>query len=199
MCSLTDKEISGSGAQTAKALADGKAKRNRLPVVSAGSLSEDSEVIGKRKRKQPGEWWLSCPESIEETKVTDNQPTIKKPKQNNKESRAGLPSPVKVKKDRVLKRRNQKQPAPASSEHTNTAEEKTTKRNINRIRRGETPDKRKTTDVFNTIEVEQIEDQDVPDQDLDVEDLSPLVFAQRDLSLSSGKVIVEELSHSLLL
>lgn len=185
----TDNQIIGQDEQKAKALANGKVKK--LHNVSAESSSEDSDVIGKRKRKQPGQWWLSNHQSTEEIKVTDKQPTLKKSKQNNKDPRAGVPSPIKEKKDRVLKRRHQKQPVPASSENTHTVEVKKTKRK-NRIARGETPDKRKTDEVFKTMEMEQIEEQhDVPHDDPDLH-LSPLVFAERDLSLSSGKVKEKE-------
>lgn len=189
----TDEQIISQEEQKAKTLADGNVKQDKLPNLSAGSSSEESDIFGKRKRKQPGQWWLTCPPSTEETKVTDKHPTLKKSKQNNKDLRAGVPSPVKAKKDRVLKRRHQKQPVPVSSENTNTVEVKKTKRK-NRIAREETPDKRKTTDeVFKAMEMEQIEDQDeqhnVLDEDPDLH-LSPLVFAERDLS--SGEVREEE-------
>lgn len=184
----TDKQISSSEEQNAKTLADGNVEQDKLHSVSTGSSSEESNFLGRRKRKQPGHWWLSCPQITEETKVTDKQPTPKKSKQNNKDPTAGVLSPVKAKKDRVLKRRHQKQLVTASSENTNT--EKKTKRK-NKSAREETPDGRKPTDeVFKTMEIEQIEDHNkqhnVPDEDPDLQ-LSPLVLAKRDLGVGSGE------------
>lgn len=176
-CCPTDKELAGSRAQTPKA------KQNKVPVVSEGSFSDDSQVSGKRKRKQPGQWWLSCSQSTEEAKVTDNLPTLKKSKGTNKEVTAEVPSPVKPKKDGVSKRRNQKQHAPSSYEYTNTAEERNPKRKEkNRM----TKDKKQTTDEeFKATEVVLVESQDLQ-PDLQEQD----IFAHRDLNLSAGKVPV---------
>ncbi|XP_029004980.1 neurofilament heavy polypeptide [Betta splendens] len=188
LSSPLDKEIIGSGAQTGKTLADEKAEQIAPPAGSTGSSSEDSEFFGKRKRKQPGQWWISCPQNAEETKVTDNQPTTKKSKPNKRQPTAELPSPIKPKKDKDLKKINQKLSVPVASKHTNTAADK--KKKLNVKRRVETPDKRKTTDV------EQI---DVKDQQLDVagqdqvhEDLSPFKFAPRHLSLGSGTKVFQK-------
>ncbi|XP_038584420.1 titin homolog isoform X2 [Micropterus salmoides] len=187
--SLSDKEIKNSEAQTENDLADGNDKQNKLPVVSEGSSSEDSQMLGKRKRRQTGQWWLSCPQSTEETKVTDHQPTLKKSKPNNKEPSAAGPSPAKTKKERVLKRRNQTHKAPSSIQNTNKTKEKKTKRNKNRNTREDTPDKKKVTDkVLNGFEAEQIEEQqqEIVDQDPVPVDSSPLDLTHRDHSLSSG-------------
>ncbi|XP_026220016.1 muscle M-line assembly protein unc-89 isoform X2 [Anabas testudineus] len=191
---LPEQKIIGPGKEKAKILGSVKVKKNKLPSVPTESSSEESEVHGKRKRKQPGQWWLNC---TEEAKVADKQPTLKKSKQNSKDPRSAVPSPVKVEKDRVLKRRHRKQPVPSSSENTNTSEVKKTKRK-NRIIREETPDKRKTTDeVFKPIEGEQIEDQDeqhhVPVEDQDLP-LSPLVLTQRDIS--SGNQVFQRVYHN---
>ncbi len=185
----TDKEIINSEAQTAKDLADGKDKHNKLPAVSGGSSSEDSQFLGKRKRRQTGQWWLST----EEAKVTDNQPTLKRSKQNNREPSAAAPSPKK-KKNKVLKRRNQTQPEPLPSRNTNTAKEKRTKRNRNRSTRGDTPDEMKATDgAFDAIEAEQTEEQAVPEQDPDPVQSSPLVLTHRDHSHNSGKMLLRRI------
>lgn len=191
----TDKEIMTSEAQTAKDLADGEDKHNRLPVVSEGNSSEDSQFLGKRKRRQTGKWWVSSPHSPEEAKVTDNQPTLKRSKQNNTQPSAAVPSPVQTKKNKVLKRRNKTQPEPSSSRNTHKAKEKKTKRNNNKNTRGDTPHEMKATDkIFNAIEAEQIEEeeqqQEVPDQDLDPVQSSPLVLAHRDHSLNSSKTLL---------
>ncbi|XP_042366612.1 titin isoform X2 [Plectropomus leopardus] len=182
--SLPDKEIVGSEAQAEKDLADGKDKHNKLAIVSEQSSSEDNQILGKRKRRQPGEWWLSS-QTTEETKITDNQPTLKKSKQNNKKPSAAVPSPVKAKKDRVLKRRSGTPPAPSSNQNTNKSKEKKSKQRKSRNTKGDTSDK-----VFHTTEAEQIEgqeQQEVLDQSLD-EQTSPLVLTHRELSLSSAPV-----------
>ncbi|XP_056221085.1 protein piccolo [Seriola aureovittata] len=193
--SPSDKEMMNSDAQTAEDLADGKTKQNTLSVVSEGSLSEESQILGKRKRKQTGQWWLSGTQSAEETKATDNQPTLKKSKQHNKEPSATEPSPVKAKKDRPLKKRNQKQPAPSSSQSTTLARERKPKQNK---KGGVSREKTKAVDeVFNTIEAEQFEEQqqqeeeEVPDHDLDPVHSSPLVLAHRDLSLNPGEQLFQ--------
>ncbi|XP_071341242.1 neurofilament heavy polypeptide [Trachinotus anak] len=195
--SLSDKELINSDAETVKHVADGKAKQTTLPVMSEGSLSEESQILGKRKRKPTGQWWLSS-QSTEKTNVTDNQPTLKKSKKRNKEPRAAEPSPVKAKKDRVLKKGNQKQPAPSSSQSTINSKEKKAKRNKNRPARGDK--KMKATDeIFNVIEAEQVEEQQqqqkVSDQDLDPAQSSPLVLTHRDLSLHSGDQVFQRVYH----
>ncbi|XP_040921200.1 enolase-phosphatase E1 isoform X2 [Toxotes jaculatrix] len=191
---LVDQKILNSDAQTAKDLEDGKAKQNKLATESEGSLCEERQILGKRKRKQTGQWWLNCPQSTEETKVTDNQPTLKKSKQHSKEPSA-TESSAKAKKDRILKKRNQKRPAELSSQNTINATENKAKRNKNRPAKEDTPDKMKATDeVFNTTETEQ-QQQEVPNQDLDPVQLSPLVFTHRDLSLNSGRQVFQNVYH----
>ncbi|XP_044031705.1 uncharacterized protein si:ch211-161h7.4 isoform X2 [Siniperca chuatsi] len=174
-------------------------KHNKLLDVPEGSLSEDSQILGKRKRRQTGQWWLSRPQSTEETKVTDNQPTLKKSKQNNKKPSTAVPSSVKTKKDRVLlKRRNQTQTALSSSQNTNKAKEKKTKQNKNRNTRGDTSDKIKATDkVYNAIEAEQIEaqQQEILNQDPDLVQSSPLDLTHRDHNLNSGDQVFQRVYH----
>ncbi|GAA6214990.1 microtubule-associated protein 1B-like [Lates japonicus] len=199
LCSLSDNEIMNSDAQTAKDLEDGEAEQNRLPVVSQGSSSEEGQVLGKRKRKQTGQWWLCTPPCTEETVISDNQPTLKKSKQHKKEPRAAEPSPVKAEKDRVLKKSYQKQSAPLSSHNTVKAKkEKKTKQYKNRPAREDMPGRMKATDeVFHFTEAEQVEEEQqeeeevAPDQDLDPLQSSPLVFTHRDLSLNSGDQVFQ--------
>ncbi|XP_049912997.1 titin isoform X1 [Epinephelus moara] len=182
---LSDKERNNSETQTEKDVADGKDKHNKLPAVSEESSPEDCWTPGRRKRRQPGEWWLNH-QTAEETKVTDTHLTPKKSKPYNKEPSAAVPSPVKTKKDRVLKKGNQTQPAPSSSQKTNKAREKKTTQKKNRNAKGDKPDK-----VFHTIEAEQSEGQEqleILDQSLDVES-SPLVLTQRDHSFHSGEQV----------
>lgn len=175
---------------------DVKDKENNLLVESERSSSEDCQFLGKRKRRQTGHWWLSNPQSKEETEVINNQATLKKSKRNNKEPSTAVPSPVKAKKGRVLKRKTQTQPASSSSQNRNKAKEKKNKQNKNRNTIGDTPEKMKATDeAFGAIEAEQNEEQEqqqqqqeVPDQDLDPLQSSPLVLTHRDHSHNSGKV-----------
>ncbi|XP_039983520.1 ankyrin repeat domain-containing protein 11 isoform X2 [Xiphias gladius] len=195
--SLSDKEIMNFDVQAEKDLSDEKAKQNKLPVEFERSSPEESQILGKQRRKQTGQWWLSSPQITEVIKVTDNQPMLKKFKQHNKEPSAAEPSPVKAKKDRVLKKRNQKQPVPSSSQSTIKAKEKKTRWNKNRPATGDTADKMKATDeVFNTTEAEQIEQQqEVLDQDHDPVHSSPLVFKHKDLSLNSGDQVFQRVYH----
>ncbi|KAG7224909.1 hypothetical protein INR49_014825 [Caranx melampygus] len=126
----------------AEDLAGGKAKGNKLLGASEGSSSEEGQSLGKRKRKQTGQWWLSS-QGKEETKATNNPPTVKKSKQHRKEPRAAEPSPVKAK-----------------DQSTVQAKEKKPKRDKNRPARGGTPVKRKATrQVFNTNEAEERDEQ----------------------------------------
>ncbi|XP_070842572.1 nucleolar and coiled-body phosphoprotein 1 isoform X2 [Chaetodon trifascialis] len=182
--SPSDEELVNSEAQTYD-----KNKQNRLPVVSEETSSEDSQILGKRKRRQPGEWWLSCSQSTEETKVTDSRPTPKKSKQNDKEADAAAPPPAKTRKDRVLKRRTQTRPAPSTSQSTN--KEKKTKRHKSRNARGDVPDEIKASeevsDVFEGGRTEE-QEQQKEDQDLDSVQSSPLDLTNRDHSHNSAPV-----------
>ncbi|XP_034717628.1 uncharacterized protein si:ch211-161h7.4 [Etheostoma cragini] len=188
--SLSDKEVMNSEAQTGKDLADGKEKPDKLPVVSEGSSSDD-QIPGKRKRRKPGQWWLdNCIK--EETKVTDNQPTLKKLKQYSQEPSATVPSPVKPQQNTALKKRNRTLPATSPSHNTNKAEVKKTKQNKNRKTRGDTADK-----GFHTNKAEQFEEQaqqELVDQDLD-DQSSPLDLTNRDHSHNSGQQVFQRVYH----
>lgn len=172
--SLSDKELLKSEAQTANV----KTKQNKQSTVSVESSSDDGQLLGKRKRNPPGQWWLSCPESTEETKITDNQPVLKKSKQNRKELSAEVSPPVKAKNEGLLKQR-----------HHNTNK----KKNKHRTTRENNPDKVKATAEPHMIGSEQIEaqeqQQDVLDQDLD------LVFPHREHSFNSGDQIFQRVYH----
>ncbi|XP_019943435.2 nucleolar protein dao-5 isoform X1 [Paralichthys olivaceus] len=192
LSSLSDKQIMNSDSQTAKDSTDGEAKHNKRPVVTESSSSEESQSLGKRKRKPIGQWWMSCPQSTEETKVT--YLTHKRSKQHSKEPSAAEASPGKTKKDKVLKKRNQKRPVTSFRQSTAKGKEKKTRQNKNRAAGGEAPNKMRATDeVLNTTDTEQIEEQqeekeDVLDQDLDCGRSSPMVFQERDLSQNSVSV-----------
>ncbi|XP_062297920.1 glutamic acid-rich protein [Scomber scombrus] len=167
VASLSDKEIEKSEAQTANE----KTKQSKQSAVSVGSSSDDGQAAGKRKRKPPGEWWLFSPESTEQTKVTDNQPILKRSKPSRIELGEEISPPAKDKKNGLLKQR-----------HHNTNKKKT-KLNKRRTKRGDNPDKMKTT-----VE-EQTEDQ----EDQDSPQSSPLIFSHRDHS--SGDQIFQRVYH----
>ncbi|KAF7669281.1 hypothetical protein LDENG_00203230 [Lucifuga dentata] len=164
-----------------KDLTNGKDEQDKVSTAA-----EDTEdVLRKRKRRQPGQWWLSCP-TTEETKVTDNQPILKKSKQNQKKPRTVATSPVKAKNDRVLKK-NLKRSTPSPSQ---TAKHKAKEK--------KKQTKKATDNVSNEIVEEQIQDQEEEqDQDLNPRQLeifdeylesghcSPLEFPHRDHSLDS--------------
>ncbi|XP_028289400.1 protein IWS1 homolog isoform X3 [Parambassis ranga] len=127
-------------------LTDGMSEQNQPPGDSEENSSEVSQIHGKRKRKQTGLWWLSCPQSTEET--DNHQPTLKKSKENNKKPNTAETSPIKA-KGKVFKKRNHNEPV-----HTNKATEK--RRRQNKKTRGDMLDKMKTTEQ---------EQQDTPDQE----------------------------------
>lgn len=164
-------------------------KQKKLPVVSEESSSADVQIDGKRKRRQPGQWWMSGSEKTEETNVTERLPIVKKSKQKNTEPlNVAVPSPVKSKKDGDLEQLNEPQPGPSSSQKTNKAREKKTKQSKNRNQERKTPRKTKASqEVFVETEAEQIEQQ----EGLDPLHSSPLVLPHRDHSSSSGKIIVK--------
>lgn len=173
---VTDKELRKSEAQTP----NGKTRQKKQSVLSGGNSSDDGQVLGKRKRNPPGQWWLNCPESTEETNVTDNQPILKSSKQNHKELGAEVSPPVNAKNNRLLKQRK------------HSTNKKKIKRNKRSATIGDNPDKTKArVEELHMIDSEQIEDQeqqDVSDQDLDPSQSSPLAFLHRDHSFSSGKI-----------
>ncbi|XP_057691083.1 nucleolar and coiled-body phosphoprotein 1 isoform X2 [Corythoichthys intestinalis] len=50
---------------------------------SSGGLSpSEHQILGKRKRRPPGEWWVRCPQNV----AKENSPRVKKPKSNRKEA-----------------------------------------------------------------------------------------------------------------
>lgn len=191
--SLPEKDIMNSEAQKEKDVAGKKEKRNKIPVVSS---SEDTPILGNRKRRHSGQWWLLDQQISEKTKFTDKKTqknTLKKSKQPNPEPSAAVPSPVKTKKDPALKKRNQTPPAPPSSRNTNKAKGQKSKPNKN-TRDGSRPD-----EVIQVIEAELFEEQpqqEVGDQDLDGQS-SPLVHSRRDHSHNSGDQVFQRVyNHS---
>ncbi|XP_053198843.1 uncharacterized protein DDB_G0286299-like [Scomber japonicus] len=168
LASLSDKEIGKSEAQTAN-----EKNKQSKQSVSVGSSSDDGQAAGKRKRNPPGQWWLLCPESTEETKVTDNQPILKRSKLSRIELGAEISPPAEDKNDGLLKQ----------THHNTNKKNKKIKLNKHRTTRGDNPDKMKAT-----VE-EQTEDQ----EDQDSAQSSPLVFSPRDHS--SGDQIFRRVYH----
>ncbi|TNN88819.1 hypothetical protein EYF80_000696 [Liparis tanakae] len=195
--SLPDKDIMNSEAQKEKDVADKNEKRSKIPVVSSSKelptgegSPEVSPILGNRKRRHSGQWWLLDQQISEKTKFTDKKTpknTLKKSKQPNQEPSAAVPSPLKTKKDRALKKRNQTPPAPPSSRNTNKAKGQKSKPNKN------TRDGSRPAEVLQVMEAEHFEEQpqqEVEDQDLDGQP-SPLVHSRRDHSHNSGDQVFQ--------
>lgn len=154
-----------------------KTKQNKLAANSEERSSKDDHNLCKRRRKPTGQWWLTSP-SAEEAE-TPLPP--KKSKQNSKKEPSTTAPKAQVKKDKANRKRNQKQPALASSGHTNQPKEsKQTKK-----RKTEGKKQKETVEIIDTVEEKE---QQFPDQDLNQEDSSPMVFTHRDVSINSGKV-----------
>lgn len=156
----------------------------------------DSPIITKRKRRQPGEWWVSSSQGLEETDVTDRQPTAKKSKQNKNKPKTALISPVNAKKDGAAKRRNQKQLVQSPVQKTQTLKKgnkiKKDKQNNNLTLKGGTPGRRK---LFHEVEAGQIECQEVMDQDVGPLHSSPLDLPERNHSLNPSKKLHNTLNQ----
>lgn len=186
--SPTEKKIASLEAQIEE-----KGKEDKPPAVSEESSPGDSPLIRKRKRRQPGEWWVS--QRPDETNVPGSQLTPKKSKQGEKEAQTAANSPVNAKKHGAAKRRPQKQPAPSpvpkpnrqTSKEENTA--KRDKQNDNLNLKGSAPGRRK---LFDEVEAEQFRQQQVTAQDRRPLHSSPLFPLEGDHSLDSGK---EALCH----
>ncbi|XP_058498638.1 serine/arginine repetitive matrix protein 2 isoform X2 [Solea solea] len=193
--SLADHHIINTDTE-AKDSAGGKVKQKKQQIMSEGSFSEEGQILCKRKRKPVGQWWLSCPQSTEETEVKDDQPTLKKSKQHNKEPSSPGPSPAKAKKDNT-KKRTLKQPTLLSSQETIKAKQKSPKNIKNRpVREGTQNEKTSTDDVLNTSEAEQTEEQQqVLDKDPDPVQSSPSVFKKTDSGYQGQPSSPETQSH----
>lgn len=167
-----------------------KHKQGKPPAVSEEPSPGDSPIIQKRKRRQPGEWWVSNSQRPEDTDVTDSQPTPKKPKQNKREPKMSLISPVNAKKGGGAKKGNQKQPVQSPGQKAKMQplkkgnKEKREKQNNNLNLKGCAPGRRK---LFDEVEAEQIEQQEVTDLDSGPLHSSPLILPQQDRNLDPSK------------
>lgn len=162
-----------------------KGKQGKLPAASEESCHGDSPIIRKRKRRQPGEWWISSSQRSEETDVTDSQQKPNKSKQNKKEPKTALISPVNAKKDGAAKRRNQKQSVQKAKGQTlkKVNKVKRDKQNDNLNLKGFAPGRRK---LFDEVEAEQIEQQEFMARDQHPLHSSPLL-PERDHGLNLSK------------
>ncbi|XP_041670688.1 inner centromere protein [Cheilinus undulatus] len=186
-------------AQTEKDSTNGKDEQNQQPLLSDGTPPEADQVLGKRKRKQTGQWWMN---NTEHTQTTDNQPTDKKQLKKNKERVAASRSPVKAKKEKVSKKKSQTETKPSFHQETNKVQEKKAKQSKRRNKGGETPDRKKTTDELldktETERVEELEQQaEIPDSNAAVseESSSPLDLSHRHHSLSTGDQVFQRVYH----
>ncbi|XP_074549862.1 uncharacterized protein LOC141807632 isoform X2 [Halichoeres trimaculatus] len=97
----SDEEVVKPEAQAEMGSADGNDEHNKAPPVSDGTSPTDDQILRKKRKKQHGPRRVS---NQEETEVPDRQPTAKKSKPI-KELNKVAPSPVDVKKEKVLKRK----------------------------------------------------------------------------------------------
>ncbi|XP_012735640.3 muscle M-line assembly protein unc-89 isoform X1 [Fundulus heteroclitus] len=172
--------------QDVKSKADGGAKEDIKSVPSIRSSSEDAQL--PRKRKPPGEWWKSCPQSPERTEKP--QP-LKKSKQKSKESDPAVPLTSKNMEDKSYGRRKAKDPAKVSNSRAKEA--KGNKGNLTK-RRNERDEKIKEMPDEIPTAAAELEEQEIPDEDLDQES-SPLVFSERRHSLNSSDELFQKVYH----
>lgn len=161
----TDEEVVNLEAQAEMDTAEGNEEQNKAQPESDGSSSKDDQILRTRRRKKHGPKWMS---NQEETEITESQPTAKKSKQN-KGVNAVTPSPIRVKKEKISKRKSQKE----------SKEKKSNKRKPTRTR-GKV---KATEEAHEEMEAEQREEQD---EDRG-EEFSPLDLTHRDHSLTAGK------------
>lgn len=163
---------------------------DRQPAASEQSSPGDSPLVRKRKRRQPGEWWMSSSQRPEETDVPGSRPTAKKSKQSKKEAQTAVSSPLKAKKDGAAGRRTQKQPAPSPVQQAQRQalkkgnKAKRDKQSDNLSLKGSAPGRRK---LFDEVEAEQLGQQEVVAQERHPLHSSPLFLPERENSLDSGK------------
>ncbi|KAM4544421.1 uncharacterized protein V3H82_022178 isoform 3-T3 [Fundulus diaphanus] len=172
--------------QDMKSKVDGGAKEDIKSVTSIRSSSEDAQL--PRKRKPPGEWWKSCPQSPERTEKP--QP-LKKSKQKSKEPDPAVPSTSKNKEDKSYGRRKAKDPTKVSNSRAKEA--KGNKGNLTKRRNGRDEKSKEMAEKILTAAAE-LEEQEIPDEDLDQES-SPLVFSERRHSLNSSDELFQKVYH----
>ncbi|XP_060949863.1 claspin [Limanda limanda] len=181
--SLSDKQFMTSDAQT----------DNKLAAVTKSSSSEESQNLGRKKRKPIGQGWMSSSESTEETKFPENQLTHKRSKQHNKEPSSAEASPVKTKKVKVLKKANQKRPVTSTSQSTTKGKGKKTRQNKNRLAGGDAPNTMRAADEVLPMDMEQIEAQQHQPEEV-LEQSSP-IFQERDVNHNSGPTVFQKVYH----
>ncbi|XP_029935853.1 treacle protein isoform X2 [Myripristis murdjan] len=160
--------------------ANGKAKQIKPLIDGEESSPENSQMLGKRKRRKPGEWWLSCPQIAEETKVNDVPPVLKKSKQK---LRAEVFSPIKPRKAEDLGERIQSVLSPSQTTKQK-AEKKKTKLN-----------KKKTRTVETSTDQESNVAEELQDQEQQVLDQDSYDFPQREHTHAAGDKIFHRTYH----
>ncbi|XP_054893895.1 protein IWS1 homolog isoform X2 [Poeciliopsis prolifica] len=171
-----------------KSKANREVKQDKKSAASSSSSSVEGQVSRKRKKQQPGDWWVSSPANPEQAEPP--QP-LKKSKLKSKEPSTAVPLTIKNKKDKAPARKNSKEPTKSSSDDTNEVKESKRKppkrRNARDVKKKETAEKLCRA-------VAELEEQQIPDQQLD-EDSSPLVFSMRDQSLNSRGELFQKVYH----
>ncbi|XP_007554530.1 titin homolog isoform X3 [Poecilia formosa] len=171
-----------------KSEANGEVKQDKKSASSSGSSSKEAQLSRKRKKQQPGDWWVSSPANPEQA---ESPQAPKKSKLKSKEPSSAVPSTVMNKKDKAPARRNSKEPTKSSSDDTNEVKESKKKppkrRNARDVKNKETAEKPRRA-------VAELEEQQIPDQQLD-EHSSPLVFSKRDHSLNSRGELFQKVYH----
>ncbi|XP_033842192.1 ankyrin repeat domain-containing protein 36A [Periophthalmus magnuspinnatus] len=143
-----------------------------------GTSDEGDRVLVKRKRKQTGQWWMSCPQNPQQ-QPTDKQPTVKKTKRVNKDSSARCVPPGKAATD--TRKKNMKASSSSSSDgQRQKAEKKEFKKGTLKRAR---PVKRTSEDSdegFQKLSQDRALDQD--------SESSPLFFPHKE-RMSSGEQV----------
>ncbi|CAN9506288.1 unnamed protein product [Ophioblennius macclurei] len=173
--------------------ANGNAKQSKPTTESAAISSEDDKALQKRKRKTPGQWWMTAPSSDE---TNDQLPAVKKSKQKSKELNVAALSPAKDKTDKVLKKRTQNEKI-LSSQHAGKAQGKEIKQNRKRNKSKDTPQKKgEKEETFKAADEQQPEEEEVHEVDEDQGESSPLVFSQRHQTKDSGQIFQKAYQHT---
>lgn len=141
-------------------------------------MSDEAIVVGKRKRRPPGDWWINSPTSSER-EAKHQQQTVTKTKPHNKESNsAPSPAPAATAGE---KKKHKHSSSSSDSQRQNTEKTKSKKGKLKR-----------TSPVKSALSDKPEEDlgRIVQDRGLDHDsdsDSSPLLFPHRDRSISSGQ------------
>ncbi|CAJ1082132.1 uncharacterized protein si:ch211-161h7.4 isoform X2 [Xyrichtys novacula] len=187
----SDQEVAHSEAEPVMGPADRNDELEEPLPMSDENLSNDEDNLWRRKRQQIKQWLMTSPEK---TKVTDRQSTSKKTKQK-KEPNTATASPVKAKKENLLKRGKKTETASSSSQKTTKAKAKKTKPSKNKNKEDSPVKKKATHKVFDEIEVEQVGEHERQDRiEEDGHELSsPFDCTRR--NCSTGSQVFQKVYH----